>query len=64
LPWAWRAISLVLAGIRFLAGLASAFVMIFTSAIVFSHGLGRGQALGAVDVISGASVSAFQHLGA
>lgn len=31
--------ALVLAGIRFLAGLASAFVMIFTSAIVLSHGL-------------------------
>lgn len=30
---------LVLAGIRFLAGVASAFVMIFTSAIVLSHGL-------------------------
>jgi hypothetical protein len=34
---------LVLAGIRFLAGLASAFVMIFTSAIVLSHGLGSGN---------------------
>lgn len=30
---------LVLAAIRFMAGLASAFVMIFTSAIVLSHGL-------------------------
>ena len=34
---------LVLALIRFLAGLASAFVMIFTSAIVLSHGLASGK---------------------
>ena len=33
----------VLAAIRFLAGLASAFVMIFTSAIVLSHGLASGK---------------------
>ncbi|EDQ32072.2 Arabinose efflux permease [Hoeflea phototrophica DFL-43] len=35
--------ALVLAGIRFLAGLASAFVMIFTSAIVLSHGLAAAK---------------------
>lgn len=34
---------IVLAAIRFLAGLASAFVMIFTSAIVLSHGLASGK---------------------
>jgi predicted MFS family arabinose efflux permease len=34
---------LVLVVIRFLAGLASAFVMIFTSAIVLSHGLAAGR---------------------
>lgn len=34
---------MVLALIRFLAGLASAFVMIFTSAIVLSHGLAAGK---------------------
>ncbi|MEM5473781.1 YbfB/YjiJ family MFS transporter [Hoeflea sp. AS60] len=34
---------MILAAIRFLAGLASAFVMIFTSAIVLSHGLGSGK---------------------
>ena len=34
---------IVLAAIRFLAGLASAFVMIFTSAIVLSHGLAAGK---------------------
>ena len=33
----------VLAIIRFLAGLASAFVMVFTSAIVLSHGLAAGK---------------------
>lgn len=33
----------VLAAIRFVAGLASAFVMIFTSAIVLSHGLAAGK---------------------
>lgn len=33
----------VLAAIRFLAGLASAFVMVFTSAIVLSHGLASGK---------------------
>lgn len=33
----------VLSGIRFLAGIASAFVMIFTSAIVLSHGLAAGK---------------------
>jgi MFS family permease len=35
--------ALVLAAIRFLAGLASAFVMIFTSAIVLSHGLAAAK---------------------
>lgn len=35
--------ALVLAGIRFLAGVASAFVMVFTSAIVLSHGLASGR---------------------
>ncbi len=35
--------ALVLAGIRFLAGAASAFVMVFTSAIVLSHGLASGR---------------------
>ncbi len=34
---------MLLATIRFLAGLASAFVMIFTSAIVLSHGLALGK---------------------
>ena len=34
---------IVLAVIRFLAGLASAFVMIFVSAIVLSHGLATGK---------------------
>lgn len=34
---------IVLAAIRFLAGLASAFVMVFTSAIVLSHGLASGK---------------------
>lgn len=34
---------LMLAAIRFLAGLASAFVMIFTSAIVLSHGLAAAK---------------------
>lgn len=34
---------IILAVIRFLAGLASAFVMIFTSAIVLSHGLAAGK---------------------
>ena len=34
---------ILLAAIRFLAGLASAFVMIFTSAIVLSHGLAAGK---------------------
>ncbi|SOE17739.1 predicted MFS family arabinose efflux permease [Hoeflea halophila] len=34
---------LVLAIIRFLAGLASAFVMVFTSAIVLSHGLAASK---------------------
>jgi predicted MFS family arabinose efflux permease len=34
---------IVLAVIRFLAGLASAFVMVFTSAIVLSHGLASGR---------------------
>lgn len=34
---------IVLAAIRFLAGLASAFVMVFTSAIVLSHGLAAGK---------------------
>lgn len=34
---------IVLAVIRFLAGLASAFVMIFVSAIVLSHGLAAGR---------------------
>ena len=33
----------LLASIRFLAGLASAFVMVFTSAIVLSHGLAAGK---------------------
>tara|TARA_R110002020_G_scaffold136630_13_gene304732 strand:- start:28173 stop:29366 length:1194 start_codon:yes stop_codon:yes gene_type:complete len=33
----------LLAAIRFVAGLASAFVMIFTSAIVLSHGLAAGK---------------------
>jgi len=35
----------LLAAIRFLAGLASAFAMIFTTAIVLSHGLVSGKAL-------------------
>ncbi|MDF1606641.1 YbfB/YjiJ family MFS transporter [Hoeflea sp. YIM 152468] len=34
---------IMLAAIRFLAGLASAFVMVFTSAIVLSHGLAAGK---------------------
>lgn len=34
---------LVLTAIRFLAGLASAFVMVFTTAIVLSHGLAAGK---------------------
>jgi hypothetical protein len=48
---------LVLAGIRFLAGLASAFVMIFTSAIVLSHGLAAASP-GSNRVISAVSASA------
>ena len=35
--------AIVLASIRFFAGLASAFVMIFTTAIVLSHGLAAGK---------------------
>lgn len=36
--------SFLLAAIRFLAGAASAFVMVFTTAIVLSHGLAAGRA--------------------
>lgn len=35
---------ILLSAIRFLAGVASAFVMVFTSAIVLSHGLASGRA--------------------